>query len=527
LPLPPTPPIDHLPSNMDDEHNSIFFAAVSTTRMPMVVTDPNAPDNPIVFANPAFLEMTGYDNDEVVGHNCRFLQGPETDRTVVDEVRDAVAARKEIAVELLNYRKNGSTFWNALFLSPVYDNKGNLIYFFASQLDVTRRRDAEDALRQSQKMEAVGQLTGGIAHDFNNLLTVIQGFGETLYASIGNPRFVPTKAKRHAQAIVQAAEKGAALTQQLLSFARKQKLSGRIVNLPDLIDQLRPLIEKSVGEGIELEIKHDPDQCNARIDVVQAELALLNIVINARDAMNENGKLVIETTSLDLYEGNQFGVVGEYICLKITDTGAGMDAFTLQRVTEPFFTTKPEGQGTGLGLSMVYGFVKQSEGHFHIESVPGQGTTVYLLFQRASEKVDPPVVKSRSVSREVRDDVILIVEDKPEVLEYAEAVLSENGYKIITASNAKDALEIINGPDRIDLMFSDIMMPGGMNGVLLAREAQLARPNLKVLLTTGYTESAVERTDALGRPYPYVAKPYRRVEITKMVRQTIDGPTGV
>lgn len=227
----PPPHIDQSRDTaMTDQHNSIFFAAVKTTRMPMIVTDPRQPDNPIVFANPAFINMTGYGEDELLGRNCRFLQGPDTDPETVAEVRRALEQKREVSVDILNYKKNGASFWNALFISPVYDEAGEVIYFFASQLDISRRRDAEDSLRQAQKMEAVGQLTGGIAHDFNNLLTVIQGFTDILHAQLREEAGVdPAKARRAVNAISQAAERGSALTQQLLAFARKQKLQGRVV----------------------------------------------------------------------------------------------------------------------------------------------------------------------------------------------------------------------------------------------------------------------------------------------------------
>ena len=268
---PPGGPPPHLAGmanhDMGDDHNTIFFAAVKTTRMPMIVTDPHQPDNPIVFANPAFLNMTGYGWDELVGRNCRLLQGADTDPDTVAEIRRAIERRQETSVEILNYKKNGAAFWNALFISPVHDADGKLIFFFASQLDVTRRRDAEEALRQAQKMEAVGQLTGGVAHDFNNLLTVIQGFGDVLRAQIeGDGEFDRKRAGRSINAVLQAAERGATLTQQLLAFSRKQKLQGRVVNLADLLDQLQPLIERTAGGAVTIDIRHNGPTCNARID---------------------------------------------------------------------------------------------------------------------------------------------------------------------------------------------------------------------------------------------------------------------
>lgn len=309
----PPPHLTNRPNHdMADDSNGIFFAAVKKTRMPMIVTDPNQPDNPIVFANPAFIGMTGYSWDELIGTNCRLLQGPDTNPDTVSDIRRAIEQRRETTVEIYNYKKNGAGFWNALFISPVFDADDNLIYYFASQLDVTRRRDAEEGLRQAQKMEAVGQLTGGVAHDFNNLLTVIQGFGDVLKNQIeGDGDFDRKRASRSINAVLQAAERGATLTQQLLAFSRRQKLQGRVVNLVDLIDELRPLIERTAGGQVKVRIVHQETTCNARIDPTQAELAIINILLNARDAMPNGGTIVIEIKNRSIEAGdNGFGELG-------------------------------------------------------------------------------------------------------------------------------------------------------------------------------------------------------------------------
>jgi PAS domain S-box-containing protein len=533
--LPSAPP-PHLAGganhDMTDDSNSIFFAAVKTTRMPMIVTDPNQHDNPIVFANPAFQNMTGYAWDELVGINCRILQGPDTDRDTVAEIRRAVEQRREISVELLNYKKNGAAFWNALFVSPVFDVDGKLIYFFASQLDVTRRRDAEEGLRQAQKMEAVGQLTGGVAHDFNNLLTVIQGFSDVLRNQIeGDGEFDRKKAARSINAVMQAAERGATLTQQLLAFSRRQKLQGRVVNLVDLIDQLEPLIERTAGGIIDVEIVHQETTCNARIDPTQAELAIINILLNARDAMPNGGKIVIEVKNRSIEAGDKgFGELeaGNYVAVTICDEGTGMSPAVLTRVTEPFFTTKDQGKGTGLGLSMVYGFMKQSGGSLRIQSEEGRGTTISMLFPCENAKADPVgAAPSRSLSDKRGSETVLVVEDQVDVGDYAETVLAEFGYTVLRAENANEALNLLDGAGHIDLLFSDLIMPGGMNGVMLAREVKRRRPRMRVLLTTGYAESSIERVDARGAEFELIQKPYKRSELATKVRQVIEGPTGI
>ncbi|WP_442681333.1 histidine kinase famiy protein [Sphingomonas sp. ASY06-1R] len=517
--------------DMTDDSNTIFFAAVKTTRMPMIVTDPNRRDNPIVFANPAFLSMTGYSLDELIGKNCRLLQGEDTDQDTIAEVRRAIEQKRETSVEILNYKKNGAAFWNALFISPVFDSDNKLIYFFASQLDVTRRRDAEEGLRQAQKMEAVGQLTGGVAHDFNNLLTVIQGFSDVLRNQIeGDGDFDRKKAARSINAVLQAAERGATLTQQLLAFSRRQKLQGRVVNLADLIDELQPLIERTAGGLVKVRILHRETTCNVRIDPTQAELAIINILLNARDAMPDGGTIEIEVKNRLIEAGDQgFGELapGNYVAVTISDEGIGMSPDVLKRVTEPFFTTKDQGKGTGLGLSMVYGFMKQSGGSLRLYSEEGHGTTARMLFPCENAEAEPVGGrKVRSLADKRGTETILVVEDQLDVGDYAETVLTEFGYTVLRADNADEALALLDGAGHIDLLFSDLIMPGGMNGVVLAREVKRRRPQMRVLLTTGYAESSIERVDARGAEFELIQKPYKRSDLATKVRQVIDGPTG-
>ncbi|WP_295949478.1 PAS domain-containing protein, partial [uncultured Xanthomonas sp.] len=274
---------------MSNQRSDIFFAAVQTTRMPMIVTDPRQPDNPIIFVNRAFLEMTGYGREELIGNNCRFLQGPDTDRETVRSVRDAITSHDEVAVEILNYRKDGSSFWNALYISPVYDDRGELVYFFGSQLDVSRRRDAEDALRQAQKMEALGQLTGGIAHDFNNMLQGITGAIEVMRRRVakghteGLDRFMDSAA--------QSATRAASLVQRLLAFSRRQSLDPRPIDVNRLVRSMEEMLRRTLGEHVRLAVELDSEACLAIGDESQLESAILNLAINARDAMPEGGNL--------------------------------------------------------------------------------------------------------------------------------------------------------------------------------------------------------------------------------------------
>jgi PAS domain S-box-containing protein len=524
------PTVADVPTDVSDHHSDIFFAAVEMTRMPMIVTDPRQPDNPIIFANQAFRAMTGYAPEELVGRNCRFLQGPETDRETISEVRRAIAERKEIATEILNYRKNGSTFWNALFISPVYDQAGNLVYFFGSQLDVSRRRDAEEALRQAQKMEALGQLTGGIAHDFNNLLQVVVGYVDILQSGLEDPAADPRRMTRAVDNIRSAAERATTLTQQLLAFARKQRLDGRAVNLNNLVEGMRDLAGRTLGDGIAIAAELPEGLWNARLDPTQTEVALLNILINARDAMPGGGTVTIRTenhvfSAEELPSG--LPQPGRYVSVAVSDTGNGMPPEVLARVMEPFFTTKEEGRGTGLGLAMVYGFAKQSGGTVDIESRSGHGTTVRLYFPMSDSEERPAPGPGQRADQRSGTETILVVDDRRDVAELARAILRDFGYTTLLATDGRQALDLLDGGDKVDLLFSDLIMPGGMNGVMLAREARRRQPRLKVLLTTGYAEASLERTDAGGSEFEIINKPYRRMELARRVRAVLDGPTGV
>ncbi|MFY9293095.1 MAG: histidine kinase famiy protein [Methylorubrum rhodinum] len=500
--------------------SGIFFAAVEMTRMPMTVVDPNLPDQPIVFVNQAFLTMTGYEKSEVVGRNCRFLQGPDTDPAAKARLRAAIDRREDISLELINHRKDGSAFWNALFVSPVYNAAGQLVYFFGSQLDITRRKQAEESLSHAQKMEALGQLTGGIAHDFNNLLQVILGYADSLATNLERPDADRARMGRAVGNIREAAERASTLTAQLLSFARKQRLEGRTLSLNKLVEEMRQLAGRTLGEAITIETDLAPALWPCRLDPTQAEVALLNILINARDAMPEGGRVTIATRNREPTSPGG----SRCVAVEITDTGTGIPSDVLARVMDPFFTTKEEGKGTGLGLSMVYGFAKQSGGTAQIESVVGEGTTVRLLFP-ASDEASPEAQPASAVSSEPQrgSETVLVVDDRADVAELARAILRDYGYGTLLARHGREALEILDDHPEIDILFSDLIMPG-MDGLSLAREARRRRPSLKVLLTTGYAEASLERT-GLPRPeFEILNKPYRRADLIRRLRAVLDAP---
>jgi len=519
-------------SNAIAEHrDDIFFAAIESTRMPMLVTDPRHHDNPIVFANKAFLSMSGYSAEEIIGSNCRFLQGPDTDQNTISSIREAIASRNEVTTEILNYRKDGSSFWNALFISPVYNKQQELVYYFASQLDVSRRRDAEDALIQAQKMEALGQLTGGISHDFNNFLQVMLGHLDILSLKINKNTADETSLTRGLDSIRNAVTKASALTQQLLAFARKQRLEGRIVNLNSVAQGISDMVLKTLGQEISLQRQLEPDLANCQLDPTQLEACLINILVNAKDAMPHGGKVTIITENVTVNSEDVSSYAGlstgRYVSIAITDTGTGIQPEILKRVMEPFFTTKDEGKGTGLGLSMVYGFAKQSGGTATIYSEPGLGTTVRLYF-KASDQLRHLEVETKKPADRGGKETILVVDDRQEVAELAMDMLLTLGYEVVLSTTAVEALNttkrLIAQDKAPDLLFSDIIMPGGMNGVLLAREIRKLIPNLPVLLTTGYAGSPDRNLDK-GVEFEVINKPYKMADLAKKVRFVLEGPT--
>lgn len=498
-----------------DDQNNIFFAAVEMTRMPMVVTDPRQPDNPIVFINGAFLDLSGYTADEVLGRNCRFLQGPDTDAGTVTELRDALAAHKAVAVDILNYKKDGTRFWNGLFIGPVFDKQGELLYFFASQLDITSRRISEMSYTQAQKMEAIGQLTAGLAHDFNNLLQVAIGNQEIALRSLGNPDLTE-KMLGKSQAALQKATK---LTQQLLAFARKQRLDPRRLNLNGLVIEFSEILLSTLGDRIDLRLDLRPALPECFVDPHQFEVALLNALINSRDAMPRGGTITIGTSILsDRRKLDAHRLLGDqYVVICISDNGEGMSRDVVERATEPFFTTK--GPGTGLGLAMVHGFVEQSHGRLEIESEVGKGTRVRMIFPVAGKesagrdaKVDDTVADVAPADR-VRS--VLIVDDNPDVREMSAAYLSSLGYRTIEAESGEAALELLKS-DTVDLLFSDVIMPGGMNGLQLIEEVRRAYPAIATLAATGYSENILEKPPS-AKDLQILPKPFKLNDLADMV----------
>ncbi len=534
-----------------DDRTDPFAAAVRATRMPIIITNPRKHDNPIVFVNDAFCRLTGFARDEIMGRNCRFLQGPETDPESVDRLRAAIRAEEAIEIEIRNYAKDGRQFWNRLLVAPVRDAGGAVAYFFASQMDITRDREnlaerieqlaeandklraealererLEDTLRQAHKMEAIGQLTGGLAHDFNNLLTGISGSLEMLQIRLAQG--CSNDIERYVNAAHGAAKRAAILTHRLLAFSRRQTLAPKSTELNRLIASMLEIIRRTVGPAITVEVVTAGKLWNTIVDPNQLENALLNLCINARDAMPDGGRLVIETRNewLDSRHARDRELpVGAYVTLCVSDTGAGMTPEVVRRAFDPFYTTKALGQGTGLGLSMIYGFVRQSGGQAHICSEPGQGASVCLYLPRhrgSSEAADEPS-EPAELRRTGRGETVLLVEDEPTVRMLVNDALGELGYNGVEVADGAAGLRVLQSEVSVDLLITDVGLPGGMNGLQVAKAARALRPSLKILFITGYAEDGLLNSGQLEPGMHVMAKPFPLKTLSIRVSELVAG----
>ncbi|MBX6322136.1 MAG: PAS domain S-box protein [Rhodospirillaceae bacterium] len=498
-----------------DEKLRQFSRAVEQSASLVVVTDANGV---IQYANSRLLQATGYSAEEVIGKRPSLWRSPRTPDAQYEQLWKTILSGEDWRGEFENRRKDGTPMIVSATISPVRDESGRITHFIGIEEDITQRREIEAQLRQSQKLEAIGQLTGGLAHDFNNLLSVIVGNLDILQEQLppeGKPRELVDMALR-------GALRGAELTRRLLAFARRQPLMPRLFDINALVGQTSVMLRRMLGETLDVVVNLADDVWPVNADPSQVEAALTNLAINARDAMPKGGTLLIETGNRHLDEDyaadNPDVRPGDYVMLAVSDSGTGIPPEILPRVCEPFFTTKPSGQGTGLGLSMVYGFVRQSGGHLKIYSEVGHGTTVRLYLPRAGER--RPAAAEAVVAREAAAPgvTILVVEDNDDVRGLVVKQLGDLGYAVRAAANAAAALEILEKEPGIDLLFTDIIMPGGMLGTDLAREVRRRWPAVKILLTTGFSEAAASIQPG---SLPIISKPYRKHTLAAKLREVL------
>jgi PAS domain S-box-containing protein len=500
------------------ESAAMLHAVVDTAVDGVILIDARGS---VLMLNPACERLFKYAASEVIGKNVKLLM-PESYRTEHDRYVSnflETGRRKIIGIgrEVVGQRKDGSIFPMDLSVGEAKQDGESI--FVGIVHDLTDRKRTEEQLVQAQRIETVGQLSGGIAHDFNNLLTVILGNAEFLADELKPRRDL----RRLAEDIGRAGERGAELTARLLAFGRRQTLRPVDIDCNALVESLQKLLRRTLREDIDIKTDLEPGLCKAYADVAQLESAILNLALNAQDAMASGGRLSVTTANVSL--DDQYRSLhpevrpGDYVLIAVTDNGEGMPKAILDRVFEPFFTSKEVGKGSGLGLSMVYGFIKQSNGHVSLYSEPGLGTTVRMYL--------PAVPDVQTLRRADGDEetggkeAVLVVEDDPFVRSHAIRSLESLGYRVTAAIDGNDALQKLGTDIPIDVLFTDIVMPGGLNGWELAERARKDRPELRVLLTSGYALETLTTDERLRDCSAILTKPYRKVELARRLREVL------
>ncbi|MYZ47782.1 PAS domain-containing protein [Propylenella binzhouense] len=503
-----------------------------------------------VYLNRELRRFWGVEEEATGGFDWSVTLHPDDRETLFRPFEEAMRERRGFQVEARYRRADGAFRVLRTEAQPRFDPDGTFLGMIGVNVDVTEARAAEAALhelnatleeqvlertrelrereaalRQAQKMEVIGQLTGGVAHDFNNLLQVIVGNLEILQRNIAAES---SRLKRAADNAMNGARRASTLTQRLLAFSRRQPLDPRPLNANRLVSDMSELLHRTLGETISVETVLSAGLWSVEADANQLESAILNLAVNARDAMPDGGKLTIETANTridEAYAATHAEVApGQYVVICVSDNGEGMTRETAARVFEPFFTTKEPGKGTGLGLSMVYGFVKQSGGHVKIYSEPGHGTTVKIYLPRMVHSLgeDEEIGQAAIIPEGSQDETILVVEDDDDVRGYSVEILRELGYRVIEAHDGTAALRLLARQNRVDLLFTDVVLPGGMNGADLARDARAIRPGLKVLFTTGYARDAIVHHGRLDPGVQLITKPFIYADLAAKVRDVLD-----
>ena len=471
-----------------------------------------SPEGVVSNWNVGAQRIKGYSEQEIVGqHFSRFYTEPDRASGLPARALGTAVREGRYEAEGWRQRKDGTSFWAHVIIDAIHDESGELIGFAKVTRDLTEKKAAADALAeanaalfQAQKMESIGQLTGGIAHDFNNLLSVLSSGLEvlTLRGAVSDVKTLDSMRR--------AIDRGATLTQQLLAFARQQPLQPETHSVNRLVSGFDSVLRRAVHAAIDFEVHLAPEIRSTVIDSARFESALLNLVVNARDAMPEGGRIRIETANVELKEREVNGLApGSYVQVTVSDTGTGMSPETAQRAFEPFYTTKEVGKGTGLGLSQVYGFIKQSGGEVKIRTAPGEGTAI-AIYLPAAPGQDAPAQQDST-------EMVLIVEDEPDLMDVASALYISMGYEVLTASGAQEALALL-ASRHIDILFTDVIMPNGMNGVELASYAREHYPDLKIILASGYPLPALKLEHNNPSEFAFVNKPYRLSDLARALR---------
>jgi PAS domain S-box-containing protein len=490
---------------LEKERLRLQSAALEATAEGVMIT---ARDGTITWVNPAFTKITGFRADEALGRKPSILRSGKHEAAIYGELWQTILAGQVWEGELTNMRRDGKLYLEAQTVTPVRDDRGDISHFVSVKRDVSNRRRFEEQLRQSQKMEAIGRLAGGVAHDFNNILGVIMGYGEILKRRI--PAADPLQGK--VAEILKAADSAAGLTRQLLAFSRKQVLQPRVLDLNLVVADMDKMLRRLIGEDIELKTSLREPLGSVRADPGQIEQVLMNLVVNARDAMPGAGSLLIETAAVDLDASSLAlhpgALPGPHVLLAVSDTGEGMDKETTSRIFEPFFTTKAVGKGTGLGLSTVYGIVEQSGGLIEVYSEKGVGTTFKVYLPRIEGSVVRMPVEAVQPPPHAVSKTVLLVEDESALRSMIGETLTEGGYRVLEANTPRQALDMAGAHDGpIHAVLTDVIMPG-MSGRELAEKIALIRPDTPVIYMSGYTDDAIGHHGLLDPGTLFLQKPF-------------------
>ena len=490
----------------------------------IIITDPQGN---IEYINPAFEKSTGYSMKESLGQNPRFLKSGKHDEDFYKDLWERISSGETWVGSFINKRKDGTVFHEDAVIFPIRDKHGAIINYAAVKRDITAEKELEGLLLQAQKLEAIGQLTGGIAHDFNNILSVINGYSELALLRINSTHLL----FKNISEISKAGKKAVSLIRRLLAFSRRQVIEPKIININELIIALEKMLRRLIGENITIDLLLS-DKCdNIKADPGQIEQILINLIVNARDAINDKSpqifekKITIETSNV--YLNNRFVSLhpesrkGQHIDITITDTGIGMDEKTRLNIFEPFFTTKEEGAGTGLGLSTVYGIVKQNNGSISVNSAPGRGTTFKIYWPVCEQKKDFRVDLIEDSSLIRGKEIILLVEDEESVRNFTKEALESMGYIVNSTSNGHEALAFIRKNNtKIDLLISDVIMPK-MGGVELADNLEKLLPGLKTLFVSGYIDDKIVKNGILKKNVNFLQKPFSVHSLAKKVNEVL------
>ncbi|MFQ5609173.1 MAG: PAS domain S-box protein [Woeseiaceae bacterium] len=513
------PPRDR--NTQNEKQLQLYISAVERVPASIVITDSEAN---IQFVNSACLDVSGYTADELIGRNPRILQSGETPAEAYREMWEVIRAGREWRGRFHNQKKSGELYWESVVITPILSDEGEITNFIAVKEDITRQLEREKELVHAVKMEAAGQLSGGVAHDFNNLLTIINGNLQLLLDHIDRNN---EEVSGIVEDALSASADGIDLVRRLLSFSSKKTLNPEQHDINALISQSGRLLNRMLGEGVELVIRESTESINARVDLAQFESALINLCANSQDAMSSHGKITIGARRKMLRRKRSLGPMelwpGRYVVVSVSDNGSGMDRETAIRACEPFYTTKGTGRGSGLGLSMVCSFVIESGGGLEVVTAPGAGATVLMYFPESDsegEAADSDVPGQHPTRGH---ETILVVEDEERVRKFTERSLTNLGYTVLDAVNTSSALEILGEHGEIDLLLTDIVMPGEADGLALAKWVSEHCPGVRIVVTTGgVAGSSKADRNSVGK-IPLLRKPYSQSDLAAIVRRVLDG----